>query len=137
MTSTTGGCLCGNVRYECSAEPTLMGNCHCRDCQRATGSAFFPFVVIPAAAFSLTQGEPKYHIAKSDSGNTVTRGFCSECGSFLFAKLSALPEIVSLTAANLDDPSRFKPSMDIFVSSAQPWDHMNPEVPKLPRGPSF
>ena len=43
----TGGCACGAIRYSCSSAPLYMGNCHCRDCQRATGSAFFPAVKAP------------------------------------------------------------------------------------------
>jgi hypothetical protein len=46
----TGGCLCGAIRYECSAEPIVMGNCHCRDCQRATGSAFAAALLVPRNA---------------------------------------------------------------------------------------
>ncbi len=49
----SGGCACGAIRYECAAEPLYMGNCHCRDCQRATGSAYFVAVGVSAPAFRL------------------------------------------------------------------------------------
>ncbi len=54
MTNLTGGCLCGAVRYECAAEPLFIGNCHCRDCQRSTGSAYVPALAVPARALKIT-----------------------------------------------------------------------------------
>ena len=52
----TGGCYCGNIRYESTAPPLMMIKCHCRDCQHITGSPYAPAVVFPAAAFTLTKG---------------------------------------------------------------------------------
>jgi hypothetical protein len=60
----------------------------------------------------------------------VTRAFCPECGCPLFIRVSARPDIVGLRVGSLDDPSEFRPEADIFVKSAQPWDHMNPDLPK-------
>lgn len=57
-TPFTGGCACGAIRYECSAEPLMSLNCHCRDCQRATGSAYNTVVGVPAAQVQFTQGSP-------------------------------------------------------------------------------
>ena len=74
-TRFTGGCLCGRVRYECTAEPFFMGNCHCRDCQKASGGAYEPDIGLPAAALNIT-GAVKYYDTKADSGNTLSRGFC-------------------------------------------------------------
>jgi hypothetical protein len=73
-----GGCACGAIRYECTAPPLYMGNCHCRDCQRETGSAFAPTIGVAATALAITQGEPKYHTVTADSGNPVRRGFYPE-----------------------------------------------------------
>jgi hypothetical protein len=70
----TGGCLCGRVRYECSADPIFMGNCHCRDCQKASGGAYEPDIGLPAAALKIT-GPVKYYDTKADSGNMLSRGF--------------------------------------------------------------
>ena len=50
----SGGCACGAIRYSCAAEPLYMGNCHCRDCQRGTGSAYFAAVIVKQSDFSLT-----------------------------------------------------------------------------------
>ena len=53
----TGGCACGAIRYRCSAPPIYMGNCHCRDCQQATGGAYLPAVLFRGEHFTLEQGE--------------------------------------------------------------------------------
>ena len=129
----SGGCTCGAVRYECSAEPLMMGNCHCRDCQRASGGPFVSIVAVPKDALKIT-GEVKYHEVKADSGDLIKRGFCGTCGSRLFGFPSA--PFVGVSAGSLDDPSWYRPSFDIYTSSAQPWDYMNPELPKFPKMPS-
>ncbi len=130
----SGGCACGKIRYECSAEPLLSLNCHCRDCQKASGGAYVSVLAVPKDALKIT-GEPKYYDKKADSGHTISRGFCPECGSPLFTKLAARPDMMGIKAASLDDPSWFKPAMDIYTASAQPWDYMNPELPKVPQMP--
>ena len=129
----TGGCMCGAIRYECLAEPIAMGICHCRDCQRATGSAFAAALIVPRSAMTIT-GEVKYYGVTGDSGNLVSRGFCPHCGSRLFGT-PANPGVISIQAGSLDDPSRFKPQAEIYVASAQPWDYMNPDLPKFAKFP--
>ena len=133
-TKFSGGCSCGAVRYECEADPIFMGNCHCRDCQRASGGGYDPAIGVPAKALKIT-GNVKYHDCKADNGNTLSRGFCPECGSRLFGKTSGMTDLAMFTAGSLDDPTQYTPSMDIFTSSAQPWDHMNPALPKFPKMP--
>jgi hypothetical protein len=128
----SGGCACGAVHYETNADPVLMLNCHCRDCQQASGSAYAALVVIPKAAVQIT-GEARYHKSAGQPGKAVERGFCPNCGSPLFVKLERLPDVIALQAASLTDPSVFQPMMDTFTSSAQPWDHMNPNLAKYAR----
>ncbi len=70
-TPFSGGCACGAIRYECSAEPLLSFNCHCRDCQRASGSAFASVLMAPREAFKVLRGAPKFHRVTGDSGNPV------------------------------------------------------------------
>jgi hypothetical protein len=133
----TGGCVCGAVRYECGAAPLLMFKCHCRDCQHVTGGAFVPGLLIPAAAFRLTKGELRYHFTPSLSGGRHKRGFCAECGSRITGgenETEARP-FVGVTAGSLDDPSWFKPQMDFFVCDVQPWDAMDPALPKFKHYP--
>lgn len=133
----TGGCGCGAIRYECSTEPLMAANCHCRDCQRSSGAAFSAVVVVPADSLKLLKGGPTYYRSKADSGTTVQRGFCSNCGSPLFAGNTNLPHIVSITVGSLDDPSWCKPMIDIWTQSAQPWDYMNPDIPKVSTQPQM
>ena len=131
----SGGCACGAIRYKCSAEPIASINCHCRDCQRSSGTAFSSVVVVPASAVKLLNGEPKYHAVQAESGNLVRRGFCAECGSPLFAGTSIRSDILAIKAGSLDDPSWFKPKVDIWTASAQPWDYMNPDLAKVAKHP--
>src|SRR6202048_3991974 len=131
----TGGGLCGAVRDESTGEPGFALLCHCRDCQRQSGSAFAAGWRVPAAGFRVTQGEPKLYVRAADSGNEITRAFCPDCGTMLFLRVSARPDLVAIRVGTLDDPSGFHPEADIFVKSAQPWDYMNPALPKYPAYP--
>ena len=124
-----GGCACGAVRYECSAVPVAMVNCHCRDCQRAGGTGFSPTVVVPADSFRLHRGEPKRYSIIADSGHTAHRAFCGECGAPLFASSSARKDFLGIKAGSLDDPSWFKPQAEVWAASAQPWDYLGADVP--------
>ena len=137
MRTMAGGCACGAIRYSCTAEPIFSLNCHCRDCQRESGSAFVAVLGVPKSAFVLTQGTPRHFTVTADSGHPTTRVFCGDCGSPLYGLPSSAPEIVTIRASSLDDPSPFRPSQDIYTASAQPWDYMDPALPKavgLPGG---
>lgn len=129
----SGRCACGAVRYECSAAPVSMVNCHCRACQRAGGAGHSPTVVVSRAAFRVSRGEPKVFESAADSGGTARRAFCADCGSPLFASSSARPDLVGIRAGSLDDPSWFRPTADVWADCAQPWDALDPSTAKLPR----
>src|SRR5215472_1461763 len=77
----TGGCACGAIRYECTAEPIMMLKCHCRDCQQITGGSFAAAALRPVEALRLTKGELTYHFTPSLLGGKHKRGFCANCGS--------------------------------------------------------
>ena len=132
-TPFSGGCACGAVRYECNAEPIDMFQCHCRDCQRASGGACSYVVVVPAKSFKLTQGSLRHHFTSSAAGFQHKRGFCAECGSRITGGENAegSSPIVGINAASMDEPSWFRPQYGIFVSDAQPWDYMDPALPKF------
>jgi hypothetical protein len=120
-TTSTGGCACGAVRYEISADPVMSANCYCRDCQRSTGGAMAPVMVVPKSAFRLAKGEVKYHTVAGESGKNVSRGFCTSCGAPVTTQLGVMPDVMVIKAGSLDEPARFKPTMNIYLSSAQPW----------------
>lgn len=121
MTTYKGGCACGAVRYETSAEPLLMGNCHCRDCQRSSGTGMASVLMFPKEGFR-DQGKAKYYEGKADSGRWIKRGFCPECGSPVYTQLEMAPDAIIVKAASLDDPSLYHPAVHLYTSSAQPWD---------------
>jgi hypothetical protein len=131
----TGGCACGAIRYETTAEPVVMFHCHCRDCQRASGGPFTSFVIVPAEAFRFSQGSLRLHDSPSHRGGKTHRGFCADCGSPILAKTDANPDIVAIRTASLDDPSWFNLEMDVWTSDAHPWDQMNPALPKFEKYP--
>src|SRR5437667_3715386 len=114
----SGGCSCGAIRYESTAEPVTMFKCHCRDCQQVTGGAFVPGMLLSREAFRFTRGQLRYHFTPSLRGGKHKRGFFPECGSRL--KGGAIegrdsPFIVILVG-KLDDPNRVQLQLEIFVS---------------------
>ncbi len=130
----TGGCLCGRIRYKITAEPTGTANCHCRTCQKAVGAPYFAALFVPAKSLKIT-GEYKEFASIAASGNTLYRGFCPECGTSLFGRNSQFTEIRPVSAVSLDDPSLYNPEKDMWTDDAQPWDFMNPDLPKFPGNP--
>ena len=130
----SGGCACGAIRYECDADPIIMMNCHCRDCQKASGGGYAAIVVVPKAAVQI-RGEPRYHKVIGQSGKATERGFCPNCGSPMTATSERRPDVLGLQAGSLDDPSTYQPMMDVFTSSSQPWDKMDAKLQKYSHSP--
>ena len=130
MAKLAGGCACGAIRYEVQADPVAMLNCHCRDCQRGSGTAYGAFLAVPKGAVEV-RGEPRYYRTVGRAGRVAERGFCVTCGSPVMMKLE---RVIALHASSLDDPSVYRPAMDIFTESAHAWDHMGPTTQKLPGG---
>jgi hypothetical protein len=129
----TGGCVCGAVRYECHAAPLMMLKCHCRDCQQISGGPYTPAVIFPLQAFKVTKGEIRHYGTPSLGGGHNLRGFCPQCGSRLTGAENPQKGIIGVVASSLDDPCLFKPQMDIFTADAQPWDLMDPALPRHPQ----
>lgn len=119
MKSFLGGCLCGQVRYEILAAAGPSRVCWCRDCQRISSNGTVN-VIFPSEAIKIS-GTPGKHEKKADSGNTVTRRFCSNCGSQLFSDSSGRPGLTVVRVGTLDEPSAVEPTTNIWVASAPSW----------------
>lgn len=133
-TTNQGGCACGKVRYQFTGEPIMMGQCQCRACQRDSGTGHASHLAVAAEGFSIS-GPIKFWDSLADSGNTVSRGFCAECGSPVVSRNAGMSKMAFIRAASLDAPTLFKPQMVVWASARQPWDHVDPELPSFDRMP--
>lgn len=133
MTTMTGGCLCGAVRYEVSAPMLFGGFCYCADCRKSSGSAYSASMAFPEAGVKLT-GETRSFSCIGDSGNPVTRVFCPNCGSGIMSK-GARAGVVIVRAGTLDEPDHFKPMASIYAVSAPAWDKPRDGLPVFERMP--
>lgn len=130
----TGGCACGAIRYECTAEPIVCAHCQCLDCQRFSGAGHFSTMFVPLKAVTLT-GTLKFYETIADNGKTVRRGFCPDCGSPVFGQHARRPQFGVLSAGSLDDPGRFVPSFVVYAGRGHAWDVMDPALPAFPGMP--
>lgn len=117
----TGRCACGNVRFEVVGEPSRVTACHCKECQRRTGSAFGVGCYYSAGDFKLTTGITKTFRRSSASGRWVTFQFCPECGTTVFWHAEAVPTLVGVAAGTFDDTDCIAPKRHVWASSAQKW----------------
>ena len=120
MTGFTAHCLCGAIALESTSDAIMQANCHCDDCRRAGGSAFASLAFVPAEALTVTKGEPASYEHQSDRGSTMTKYFCSSCGSQLFGSSSANPTRRSVRVGIIDDASWFKPAVNVYTSRKLP-----------------
>lgn len=114
-----GGCQCGAVRYEIGEAPLLVYTCHCRDCQRLTGSAFSLGLVIADGGFRLSGVELRPLQRTADSGRINTRLVCPNCGSWVCGP--PRDGLVRVRAGTLDDTAWLRPTRHIWTRSKQPW----------------
>ena len=119
-----GGCLCGDIRLQATGQPARTVVCHCRFCQRFTGSAFLVEAIFPGEAVTLSGAEPATYVHQSQgSGKAVTLNFCPRCGTTLFLAFERFPGTVGVCAGAFDDPNGFERGPDrtvhVFVGSAQ------------------
>ncbi|WP_435783695.1 GFA family protein [Cellvibrio sp.] len=134
METRKGNCLCGAVKYEITAEPVATRVCWCRDCQHIASNGTVN-IIVPSEELTIT-GKLSGFTKTADSGSSVLRRFCSECGSHLFANSSARPLFTVVRVGTLENPSSVKPSANIWTESAPDWACFDSSLEQAPRQPA-
>ncbi len=116
--SMEGGCQCGSVRYRLEGRPLSLSVCHCKGCQRQSGSAFGMSLAVPKESFRLLSGELKTFTTVCDSGRTKECAFCPSCGTRIYHQGEA---DMSIKAGTLDDTSGLDPDAHYWTKRKQPW----------------
>jgi hypothetical protein len=116
----TGGCQCGSVRYTLAAEPIRVVACHCKECQRQSGSAFGMSMLVSSDSLTVT-GQTKRFTRIADSGNENTGVFCPECGVRIYQVPNYVQGVLVLKPGTLDDTAWLRPNYFVWMKSAQGW----------------
>jgi hypothetical protein len=134
--SLTGSCLCGAIKYTVDAPVSELRACHCTHCQKSSGAAGTVNAVVPTSAFRITQGRPKRYDAKADSGRTLYRFFCGDCGSPIYGQREInTANVVVVRAGTLDNAGDMKIAANIWTKSARPWAYIDPASAQNPGQP--
>lgn len=129
----TGSCLCGRVCYEYSGDIEEVSMCHCKQCQKAQGSAFVAVAPIRSAGFRITQGAECLKEFRASSGKA--RVFCGECGSPLYSDRDDRPDVKRLRLGTLDTPVSARERYHAWVSSKAEWFDLADDLPEFPELP--
>jgi len=129
----TGGCVCGAIRFKATGEPLRVTNCHCKWCQRRTGTAFGTEVVYDDGQIAFAGDDLSVYRHRSDeSGRWLDSAFCGKCSTNLGFTLEAAPGIRTLPAGTFDDPGWITADRyafrHVFVRSRREWSDLSSEV---------
>jgi len=113
-------CRCGALRAECAGEPVRVSACHCRACQKRTGSAFSAQARFPAASVRL-EGESRTFVRTADSGRRLTYRFCPGCGSTVAYVIDEWPDVVAVPLGLFDDADFATPAHSVYEGRKRPW----------------
>jgi hypothetical protein len=127
--------MCGAIRYTLSVPVTELRACHCTTCQKGSGTQGSVNAVIPAAAFKLTQGTLKRYDSIADSGRTLVRCFCGDCGSPIYSQRASALDTLVVRAGSLDQADDMKITANFWTRSARPWAYIDPASKQLPGQP--
>ena len=121
----TGGCLCGDIRYEVKGEPFRTANCHCDDCRKATGSAYATNLFFKEEQIIIMQGTPTKFQHLADSNSTMTKEFCGNCGSQIFGSGTNRPGTKNIKVGSIDDASFVTPDVNLYTAHALSCSHID------------
>ena len=128
-----GQCLCGGIQFKIEGElPTHDGQaplpvyCHCKMCQRVTGSAFTVSIMVPVNQLQWLSGEELLKPYPSSPGSL--RSFCSECGSNISFIDGNDPDNIFIQAGTINEPCDLKPQSHIFVADKASWYQINDDL---------
>ena len=123
-----GRCACGQVSYRLTSDPIFTHCCHCRDCQRQTGSAFVINAIIETDRIEILTGTPEPVGVPTDSGYPHIIYRCPTCKTALWSDY-AMGFVMFVRVGTLDDPTAITPDVHIYTRSKQPWVALPPDVP--------
>lgn len=127
-----GGCDCGTIRYRLRSSPLFVNCCHCRWCQRESGSAFAINAMIESDRIERLHGEPEMIDTPSASGKGQRFARCPRCKIALWSHYAGGGSLLSFVrVGSLDEPDRFPPDIHIFTSTRQPWMLLPEGVPAV------
>jgi hypothetical protein len=127
-----GGCLCGGVRFRVTGKLGPAGYCHCKQCQRASGSAFAANAPARTKYFELVSGSDL--VSEYESSLGKFRAFCRRCGSPLYSRTEADPGIRRLRLGTLDSDPERRPLIHVWVSEKAPWHSIDDSLPQFTHG---
>ena len=128
--SYEGGCTCRHVRYRLSSKPMFVNCCHCRWCQRQSGTAFALNAMIEADRVELLEGEVETILTPSASGKGQKIARCPKCRIAVWSNYVAVGDAIRFVrVGSLDEPDRVPPDVHIHTVSKQPWVVLPQNVP--------
>ena len=127
-------CQCGALRATIADDAeTVTVLCHCRDCQKRSGSPFGIMAYFPEDAVTI-HGLANSFTRPTDEGNSFTTGFCPSCGSTLYGRASKYPGIVGITVGTIADPAFPHPHRSVYEQSRHDWVTLPDSIPRHIRG---
>lgn len=123
-----GSCLCESVKYRISGPLSDVLNCHCSMCRKLHASAFRTRAKVATRDWETLQGAEYIKFYESSQGEH--KGFCSECGSSLYTKFDAYPEVLGFPLGTLDDDPQVKATRHVYVGSKAPWYEITDDLPQ-------
>ena len=129
MTTYAGSCLCGQVRWAATGEPTNVRVCHCRLCQKATGGPFFARAIFRADEISWSGDTTCW-----PSSPRIDRLSCARCGTPMFARPKDAPARLGVSLSTLDDRNAIAPTVHIWVSEQLDWLKLDDGLPQCAEG---
>ena len=125
-----GGCTCGKVRYRLTRSPLVVHCCHCRWCQRETGTAFALNAMIESDCVSLLSGPTECIETPSNSGKGQKIIRCPSCHIAVWSHYAGAGDLLSfIRVGTLDTPDALPPDIHIYTASKQPWVILPPDMP--------
>jgi hypothetical protein len=130
MNSTLeGGCACGKMRYRLASRPMFVHCCHCKDCQRQTGSAFVINALIETDRVERLTGETRAVAVPTDSGRPHHIHRCPSCETAVWSHYGGVQALSFVRVGTLDEPSALPPDVHIHTRSKLPWIALPADVP--------